>query len=308
MLNIRNWIIIFFIPLFCLSGFAQTPPPTPTPSQRVGGTDWERKSEVQRKQDDDAWLASKKVEISTVSSPAASKPPSGLDFAKATTAMSPTAAQMKILAPSNDDLARYSAFLSQKKTGIFRIFPVLDCGDSRIIQAGSPCVDAIPLSSYYSFRKKNYSPQSLADLELRDSKLVTNGKLANGIMVSLGDVPIESITLATLEVARLTDFPFVKSEQELSARSTQLQNGIKVGDFLYSSSLPVIENNTYAIRVIAYRGLDYSRGTDPYFPLYEWDKRNDILVVFRTIRNDGSGNYTLIWKELQRKNTPKIKS
>ena len=105
MLNIRNWIIIFFIPLFCLSGFAQTPPPTPTPSQRVGGTDWERKSEVQRKQDDDAWLASKKVEISTVSSPAASKPPSGLDFAKATTAMSPTAAQMKILAPSNDDLA-----------------------------------------------------------------------------------------------------------------------------------------------------------------------------------------------------------
>lgn len=305
MLNLKNWMPVLFISIFGLPAFAQTP--SPTPSQRVGGTDWERKSEVQRKQDDDAWLASKKVEISTISSPIASKPPSGLDFPKATTAMNPTAAQMKILAPSNDDLARYSAFLSQKKTGIFRIFPFLDCGDTRIIQVDSPCVDIIPLSSYYSFRKKNYSPQSLADLELRDGKFVTNGNLADGIMVSLGDLPIESATLENIGIERLLEFPLVKNEQELSVRLKQLESGIKVGDSLYASSLPALENNTYAIRVVAYRGLDYSRGIDPYFRLYEWDKRNDILVIFRTIRKDESGNYTLIWKELRQKNSPKLK-
>ena len=190
---------------------------------------------------------------------------------------------------------------------VARIFPFLDCGDTRIIQVDSPCVDIIPLSSYYSFRKKNYSPQSLADLELRDGKFVTNGNLANGIMVSLGDLPIESATLENIGIERLLEFPLVKNEQELSVRLKQLESGIKVGDSLYASSLPALENNTYAIRVVAYRGLDYSRGIDPYFRLYEWDKRNDILVIFRTIRKDESGNYTLIWKELRQKNSPKLK-
>ena len=38
-----------------------------------------------------------------------------------------------------------------------------------------------------------------------------------------------------------------------------------------------------------------------------YDKRNDVTVVFRVVEKDANGDLTILWKEISRKNSPEIK-
>ncbi len=38
-----------------------------------------------------------------------------------------------------------------------------------------------------------------------------------------------------------------------------------------------------------------------------FDKRNDITVVFRVVEKDPNGDLTILWKEITRKTSPEIK-
>ena len=227
------------------------------------------------------------------------------------TANYPTKEQAKLLLPATEDLVKYSAFLSQRNTGIFRIFPELECGDKYVVRVDGDCLQNIPLSSFYSFRKKKYSEKKLSDIGLKNGVFYTDGLSANGFMVALGDVPIESVKINSIGMQLLVEFPPAVEENKILANSTQLKNGIKVGDYWYSETATATENTTYAIRVIAYRGKNTPRfyifAANPY-DSFILDKRADIIVIFRIVRKEEDGNLTLLWKELQRKDSPKIKT
>ena len=88
-----------------------------------------------------------------------------------------------------------------------------------------------------------------------------------------------------------------------------LKDGIKVGNQTYSDSVTFSQNNTYAIRVIAYKlplGRFPATSGDVLAFYNDRGKRADLIVIFRGIRQDEDGSVTILWKELSRKKARSI--
>jgi hypothetical protein len=83
--------------------------------------------------------------------------------------------------------------------------------------------------------------------------------------------------------------------------------GIRRDGFLYRRGLFIVENTTFALRSIAYEGKHYRAINGLTYNEFDYDKRNDVIVVFRIVEKDEAGNVTILWKELSEKNSPKLK-
>ena len=100
-----------------------------------------------------------------------------------------------------------------------------------------------------------------------------------GLMVRLGDVELDTVTVQTAGVADLDDF---KPPADYVAARNMRENsvrGVKVGEFTYSSFIPANRNTTYVLRSTM-------------------RKRADILVAFRIVQSDSNG-ITILWKKLK---------
>ena len=220
----------------------------------------------------------------------------------------PTKEQRKRLEPDPQDLQKYEQFLEQAKTGIFRLLPDLGCYENvNIVKADEICLNYIPDSSFYSFREREHTLEVLSDVRLTNGFLVSDGILAQGILVNLGDVGLEKITTESDGLPFLRSFSPHSSAVEAKNQYFQLLTGIKAGKHEYKKALPAAENTTYALRVIAYRGNVFRRFRGFLFDLLEGDKRIDLTLAFRIIRKEKDGTLTLVWKELERKDSPRIK-
>lgn len=222
-------------------------------------------------------------------------------------AINPNREQAKRLRPSDDDLGRYSSFLKQPNTGIIRLFADLGCSAKNVVRVDDRCLDSVPLSSYYSFRKKNYAERTLSDIVYKDNSFSTDGLFANAMMVALGDLPLESLSLDTGGIKFLADYEQAARIEDVAAKSQEIEKGITLGRYTFAKYVPAIENYTYAIRVIAYRANLSSGGSDQNYNELDGDRRIDIIGAFRVVRKDRDGSVILLWKELQRKDSPKIK-
>lgn len=219
-----------------------------------------------------------------------------------------TREQKKLLAPDISDLQRYAVFLSQPNTGLIKLFPDLDCEENAVIvHADETCLKAIPMSGFYSFREKEYTNSHLSDIRLKNDILITDGLLTQGILVALGDVPLETVSLSSRGMKFLTEFVPETNGGEAIKQTREIIKGINSDEYYYRKALFARENTTYALRLIAYRGniVQMFRGL-PY-DLLAGDERDDLTVTFRVVRKDGAGNLTILWKELARKDAPKIK-
>lgn len=216
--------------------------------------------------------------------------------------------QEKLLRPNIEDSAKYSTFLKTQHTGLIKLSSDFDCFEKNVIRISGLCEKIIPIGSLYSFRKASHASGISNDLRLNNNQFSSIGILSNGIIVSLGDVSIENISLSSDGVKFLTDFLPAKENKEILAVSKYLANGLKNGNYYYSNSVNAAENTTYAIRVIAYRGKIQWRtpNLSRSINILSGDKRVDLIVVFRIVRKDEDGTITLLWKELQRKDSPKI--
>lgn len=216
--------------------------------------------------------------------------------------------QEKRRRPDAEDLAKFADFLKLPQTGLFKLFPNTGCFSHNTVRIGEDCQNAMPLSSIYSFQKKDYAVQ-IAEIGLKDDTFFSRGLLVNSLLVTLGDVPLETVSLNSDGVKFLADYQSASNNQEILAKQKELADGIKEGNYQYGASASVLENTTYAVRVIGYQGKIMlplgDSGTS--YNLLEKDKRADIIVVFRTVRKSADGSLTILWKQLQRKDSPKIK-
>jgi hypothetical protein len=57
----------------------------------------------------------------------------------------------------------------------------------------------------------------------------------------------------------------------------------------------------------SFREGAYKEDTELKFLGLAKDDRDDIIVTFRIVRKEADGNVTIVWKELNRKETPKLK-
>jgi hypothetical protein len=94
----------------------------------------------------------------------------------------------------------------------------------------------------------------------------------------------------------------------------QFRSGITVDGFRYTDSITPDENRTFAMRLIAYgleNGLgpvtDQTTSDEMLFQSLVYDKRVDVVVVFRILERDELGGLTIVWKELSRSDAAKIK-
>lgn len=219
----------------------------------------------------------------------------------------PTKEQKRRLLPNPLDLKKYEQFLEQPKTGIFRLMPDIGCTENvNVIKVDAACLNFIPESSYYSFREKEHTIELLADIRLNNGFLISDGVLSQGILVYLGEIDLEKITPASEGVGFISRFSPNSQWGEAQKQYIQMARGIKVGKYEYKKALPMIENATYILRVIAYRGSIFRVFRGYRFDLLDGDKRIDLTMAFRVIRKEQDGGVTLLWKEIERKDAPRM--
>lgn len=215
--------------------------------------------------------------------------------------------QQQRLLPNAADSLRYQGFLGQPKTGLIKLVDDLGCdSNAYVLRADEECLNTIPGGSFYSFRKSNYSSSALADIRLKDGLLVTDGIFSQNLMVKLGDIPLESVTLTTEGMKFLRDFVPETETKSATKQYAALTRGITENGFEYIKILPAIADTTYAMRLVAYRGKLMRVSMGFIYNVLSEDDRSDLIVAFRIIRKE-NGMATLLWKELERKKAPKIK-
>ncbi|MCA1625177.1 MAG: hypothetical protein LC768_13220 [Acidobacteria bacterium] len=218
-----------------------------------------------------------------------------------------TREQNKRLSPDAGDLSKFALFLRQPKTGLVKLFSDLGCEDNaNVIYASEECLRWIPNSAFYSFREREHTNEYLSDLRVEKGNFISDGILSQGILVSLSDASLDNLTLNSNGMKFLVDFAPEANSKEALRQTQQLTKGVKSNGFVYKKSLPVVENTTYAMRVVAYRGkfFRFFRGFN--FNVLDGDERADLIVAFQVVGKPDNGSVTLLWKELQRKEAPKV--
>lgn len=212
------------------------------------------------------------------------------------------------------DVERYKAFLKDKKTGIFRIFPDFDCVSKTLVKLGGECSGFVPESSDFSFRSVAYTNRLYHDIGFNRTEIVSDSFFSQGILVSLGDVPIEKVDADLAEMKYLVAFKPDVLAAEARRTFQKIDGGFDSDGVHYSSRITPSENTTYLLRNIAYRSSislpplsEDSTFTEIKFKSLEVDQRDDIIVAFRIIRKSEDGGLTIVWKELMRKDAPKLK-
>jgi hypothetical protein len=203
-----------------------------------------------------------------------------------------TTEEKRLLEPSTSDQQQVANILRLPDTRLIRLFPwarrrriisVEDLGDGR-----SP--DFNTNACIYSFSKERHGaglngyvdPRlGWAELKLGDGKFFagfTGESL--GVLVALGDIPLETVTAQAEGVRGLTDIIPPADYLEASALSKRNRAGFEMDRFSYGSSLPVAANRTYVLRSTS-------------------NKRADVLIGFRVIRLAPDGSVTIIWRKLK---------
>lgn len=211
-----------------------------------------------------------------------------------------TPKDLEALQVEKEDKTRFAAFLKQPRTGIFRLHDIAGCEESeKIYSIEEPCpAHIVDKGSAYSFSEEDYDYRLLADISLEKSNLRIRKIETLSFLTNLGDVAIENLTLAASGIREMAEFVPSLDKKEVLAQYRIATRGFQVGKYVYKTSRPLKENSTYALRAITYRI------ENPSLPFKT--RRLDVIVVFRVVRAHGDGSVSILWKELQRKEAPKL--
>jgi hypothetical protein len=222
----------------------------------------------------------------------------------------PNKQEMKVLAPSSDHLNKYALFLRQPDTGIIKLNSDSNCAESpTVIVAKENCLTySMPgAGTAYSFRSHSHRIPHLADLTLSKNVLKSHSLMQQGILVELGNIPLEDVTLQTRGLKYLIDFEALTEPEILVNFNRQLLEGVSADGFIYGLNSYASNQTTYALRSIAYKGKAPRAANGIAYNELDFDKRRDILVAFRIIEQEANGNITLVWKMLSNKDAPTLK-
>ena len=185
--------------------------------------------------------------------------------------------ELEFLSPSAEDRTQFAEFLLQRDTGLARLLPREKYREKLNLREGG---------AYYSFTKLSNSYDRDPQIGLEQEHLTTGFAGADfGFLVSLGDVPLETVGLDYESTQYLAAFAPPTSEPEAREQQRRSAYGFAIGRNRYRGRLPVIVNGTYILRCISY-------------------ERFDVLVAFRAVRQDTDGSVILLWKKLREFSTP----
>lgn len=223
----------------------------------------------------------------------------------------PGKSETEVLAVAEPLRAKYAAYLKQPDTGIVKLNAESSCvSEADVVNASEKCLAfKMPgAGAAYSFRTESYRLPRLADIILIDGVFKTGGVLQQVVIAEIGDVKIENVTLTSPGIKFLADLEPVRDGQEFMKMEEKLRVGIKADGFSYRRGQFVKDNATYVLRSIAYRGEFVRTIEGMEYNELDYDKRRDVIVAFRVVDRDPSGNVTIIWKSLKDVEAPKLKT
>ncbi|HEX8131098.1 MAG TPA: hypothetical protein VF527_18510 [Pyrinomonadaceae bacterium] len=203
-----------------------------------------------------------------------------------------TAEHKQRLYPSDAERASFAALLREDGTGLMRLLPFTGCVvDPRILNVSAACVDRVPPvwggGSFYSFRSRKHHLAPYSDIALRDNLFnVGFMKHTLGLLTTMGDVPLEAVTLQSKAVRPFLKLVPAKTLAETGQQFIRSRAWLEVPEHAYGPTAPVRENTTYVLRSITF---------EP-----KRSKSSDVLVAFRVTRRDADGAVTIAWKQLQK--------
>ena len=219
--------------------------------------------------------------------------------------------ELRELVPDAAVSVRYSGLLGRPDSGIFKLLPDAGCSeDAKVVNSSEQCLKfQFPgAASSFSFRTKSYRIRHLADVTYEQGSFFIPGIHMNGIMVDLGDVPIEQVDLQTSAVKYIVQMQPATEMSMAVAMDKKAQEGIHEDGQVYSRRLPIVADHTYVARSIAYQGRVMKAFHGAEYNELEFDKRRDITSAFRVVKIDPDGAATIVWTQLANSESPKLKT
>ncbi|MDQ3801602.1 MAG: hypothetical protein M3384_19440 [Acidobacteriota bacterium] len=212
----------------------------------------------------------------------------------------PTEKDLAAVAVEDEDKIKFAAFLKQPRTGIFRLHDVSNCERThKVYNVEEPCPAHLDeKGSAYSFQDDDYKIISLADISLDNAAFQVRKIRTLSFLTNLGDTAIENLTLQTSGIREMAEFVPSADKKEVIVQAEIASRGFQIGKYVYKTSHPLRENSTYSLRLITYR-VENANSAVKAKPL-------DVIVVFRVVRTHPDGSITILWKELQRQDAPRL--
>lgn len=303
----KFWVLAFCILIVSVgNSLSQNTRPTPTPQR--GGQNQTTQNPRQTNQDINAAFDNlRSIELQQ-------NTPKGLENVLSEQIQplyrKPSKKELKNLVPSQSVLTQYEKFLKQSETGIFKLSADSTCAtNTQVVVATESCLlnDIPGAGTAYSFRVDSHRILHLSDLALEKNVIRTGSLMQQGVMVKLGNIELDEVSAQTAGLKYLFEFKAVTDNEELQKIEEKLSKGVKSDGFTYSYGLYVDNKITFALRSIAYRGKFERAISGVKYNEMDYDKRKDIIVVFRIVEKDANGDLTILWKEISRKDSPVIK-
>lgn len=187
------------------------------------------------------------------------------------------------LSAPEEDRAKYAEFLRSPDTGMFRLLPA----DTYAAYGNrEPQLTVSGNGVYYSFKEHTHEYGQSAALSLGQGEFRTGFAGANyGIIVRLGDVPLESVTLETGATQVLAQHKAALEEPQARIEQRKVSEGVSLDGITYKNRAPVVLDSTYVLRSVIYHA-------------------SDLLVAFRVVRIDNDDSVVIVWKQLKKYPTP----
>jgi hypothetical protein len=198
-----------------------------------------------------------------------------------------SALEKKFLAPSEEDRAAYADFLQQPDTGLIRLLP-RDVYESEAYKKNKKTLTMRGGGAYYSFSRLTHEYGYGSDLEL-DSEYLSVGFAGAdyGMMVKLGDQPLEELTIESPSVRFISEYNAPRAETQARDEYRRFAVGTTTDGLIYKTRLPVEARTTYLLRSINYSS-------------------SDVLVAFRVVRKDTDRSVIIAWKLLKKYPSPEL--
>ena len=187
----------------------------------------------------------------------------------------------QFLSPAAEDRAAYKELLSQPDTGLIRLLPREVYG-SEVYNKNVKTLTIGGGGAFYSFARLTHEYGYGSDLMLEAGYLAIPAAGAGyGMMIDLGDVSLDEITKDYPTARSLAAYEAVADEPHARVEQRQIQAGRILDGATYKSRLPLKLGTTFLLRSIDYDDTD-------------------VLVAFRTVRQDTDGSVIIAWKLLKR--------
>ena len=221
----------------------------------------------------------------------------------------PRADESKALEVSEALVREFAPILATPDTGIVKLNGDASCFSGLgVVNVSEKCAPfKMPgAGTAFSFRTDGYRLPHLADVILYNGTFRADAVLQHVAMVDLGEVGLGEVTLDLPEMRYLVELQPSRDGDEFLAYDKSLAAGINFNGYTYRKGQPVKLGSTYALRSVAYRGR-YLRAIDNItYNELDFDRRRDVIVAFRVVETDASGNVTIVWKRLKDAEAPKL--